>query len=290
MVTAAFARNAAARLREFHGDIEGRARKIGAGIAGLVMLKHQVAVYETILKDISKTVKDTVNANQKEINREFTPVIERAMERVYTICSEERGPGSYFRMKAAMNSHVAHERFTMFQQSADHIKKLLSDMLKEVDALMSEKTDEVFLQVQRDYRSVLGGGDVSQDGEILPKQQRLARKEMMRIIDGVESVFRRFVGLEVEDDDQGEKGEQEADKKDGCIARQGDYDDDSGPPTSIDGLNDCNVGQVKQEAEQEASPPVRVHGGSELEDSPFPDTLSDESSDDSMDEASVQEE
>lgn len=79
MVMATFSRNAATILRDFHRDIQARAQKIGSNIAGLAMLQHQVSTYESILKDFSSTVKDTVNTTQKDINREFTPVIERAV-------------------------------------------------------------------------------------------------------------------------------------------------------------------------------------------------------------------
>ena len=91
MVMVTFGRHAASALKKFHRDIEARARKIGAGIASLSMLQQQVSVYETILKDLSTTAKDTINTHQKEINREFTPVIERAMQTAYQQCVDERG-------------------------------------------------------------------------------------------------------------------------------------------------------------------------------------------------------
>jgi len=48
--------------------------------------------------------------------------------------------------------------------------------------------------MRRDYRSVLGGGDLPQ-GEILPKAERLMRKAIMDKIDKVEKIFRRVAGL-----------------------------------------------------------------------------------------------
>ena len=109
-------------------------------------------------------------------------------------------------MKAAMNSHVAQERHTMFQSSADNVRSRLSVMLKELDVSMNDKADEVYIAMRRDYNSVLGGGEVPQSGEILPKTQRLVRKEMMRIIGGVERLFQKIAGLEVKDeDDEDEK-------------------------------------------------------------------------------------
>lgn len=94
MVMSNFVRCAANLLREFHRDVDGRARKVGAGIAGLHMLQQQLGVYETILKDLTGTVKDIINNGQKEINREFTPVIARAMIAAYEACVHESGKES----------------------------------------------------------------------------------------------------------------------------------------------------------------------------------------------------
>ena len=72
-------------------------------------------------------------------------------------------------MKAAMNSHVADRRHTMFQESAEHVRKLLTDLVKDVESMLAEKTDYVFVQMKRDYCSVLSGGEVPQNSETLPK-------------------------------------------------------------------------------------------------------------------------
>ena len=235
MVMASFARNSAACLKKFHKDIEARARQIGTGIAGLSMLQQQVGNYESILKDLSTAVKDTINTNQKEINREFVPVIEQAMAAAYDACVEERGKpscshpniyqltrtgtGSFARMKLAMNSHVAQERHTMFQSSAENVKSRLSIMLKEQEAFMNDKADEVYLAMRRDYNWVLRGGEMPQNGEILPKAQRLVRKEMMQIINGVEKVFSKIAGVEFkdedDDDDENKKVPYSSDDEDG---------------------------------------------------------------------------
>ena len=133
-------------------------------------------------------------------------------------------------MKAAMNSHVAQERHTMFHSSAENVKARLSVMLKELDVYMNDKADEVYIAMRRDYNSVLGGGDVPQNGEILPKTQRLVRKEMMRIIDGVEKIFKKIAGLEVKDEDDEEdkhSSHSNEDEDGGRVAGKKDEDDDS---------------------------------------------------------------
>lgn len=114
------------------------------------------------------------------------------------------------RMKGRMNSHVAQHRLTMFQESADEVRRQLHILVSESEGLLSEKTDEVFLQVKRDYRSVLGGGEQPKEGEILPKAQRQVRKETMRSIESVERMMRRVVGLEV-DETEDEAASEEGD-------------------------------------------------------------------------------
>ncbi|KAL8823785.1 MAG: hypothetical protein Q9191_005549 [Dirinaria sp. TL-2023a] len=188
---AGFTREASQLLKSFHRDVESRARKVGLGIAGLHGLKQQLEVYENILKDLSNTAKEMINSNQKEINRAFVPVIQEAMVPAYDACVAECGPGSYRRMKSAMSGHVSNERHTMFQRSVDEVGQSLTRLGQEVEHTMNEKADEVFILIRRDYRSVLGDGDVSH-GQLLPKAQRLLRKEVLRIIGDVETLFSKI--------------------------------------------------------------------------------------------------
>ena len=88
---AGFARTASKLFKDFHRDIDNRARKVGANVAGLSMLQQQLQVYENILKDVSNTAREMVNTAQKDINRQFTPVVEEAMLSAYEACTDERG-------------------------------------------------------------------------------------------------------------------------------------------------------------------------------------------------------
>ena len=88
---AGFARNAFKLLNDFHRDIDNRARKVGASVAGLSMLQQQLQAYKNILENISTAAKALVNASQKEINRQFTPVIEQDMLWAYEACTNESG-------------------------------------------------------------------------------------------------------------------------------------------------------------------------------------------------------
>lgn len=106
-------------------------------------------------------------------------------------------------MKSAMLEHVDHRRHTMFQQSVDEVRKQLKKLLQDLGARMNDKTDDIFSSIQRDYRSVLVGG--GSPGELLPKSERLSRAKVLRLIDSVETIFRKIaVGEPVEDNDDGE--------------------------------------------------------------------------------------
>ena len=104
-----------------------------------------------------------------------------------------------------MNTHVAQERHVMFQQSAENVRNKLVDLVREVEELMKDKADEVFINIKRDYRVALGGHDVQRDGEMLPRTQRAVRKEIKHILDGAEEAFMIAVGLERKEDDRGKE-------------------------------------------------------------------------------------
>lgn len=100
----------------------------------------------------------------------------------------------------------------MFQESADNVENRLRDMIQDVEVLMSDKTDEVFALMRRDYRSIVGGGDVPQDGQILPRDQRLVRKDVMTVIKGVEKAFMSVAELSAKDEEAEEDEEDEEDE------------------------------------------------------------------------------
>ena len=104
-----------------------------------------------------------------------------------------------------MNTHVEHERGVMFGESAEAAQKRLEALVKQVEAMMSERVMEVFVAMRRDYRSVLGGAEESQ-GELLPKAQRLMRKEIIRILEDIERMFTAVLDGKVgENSDLGEE-------------------------------------------------------------------------------------
>ena len=103
-----------------------------------------------------------------------------------------------------MNGHISNKRNAMFQDSVDNAHERLDAMLKNAREYMDERTDEVLNQVRRDYRSILGGGDTfTAEGEMLPKGERLARRDVTKAIKGAERTFRRIAGdLSIDDDEE----------------------------------------------------------------------------------------
>lgn len=187
-----------------------------------------------------------------------------------------------------MHSHVAHERHIMFQESADNVERRLKEMLKHVEELMGDKTDEVFTQMRRDYRSIIGGGDIPQDGQMLPKDQRLARKGVMKVIQGVEKAFMKVAGLITDEEDD--------DKENNDPASQSDDEDEGGQaPSTKEDARDPELKREDSPSDQLSRDeavrrlPVAKFERAVSEDDSMADTASDKLSDnnDESDSASV---
>ena len=107
----------------------------------------------------------------------------------------------------------------MFQASADKVKNSLEGLIKIVEEQLGEKTEEVFVGMRRDYRAILGGGEF-RDGEMLPRPQRLCRKEIKGVIEGVKKIFEKIANGELDEDDsrigdvRDEENEEELDGRD----------------------------------------------------------------------------
>ena len=105
-----FTRNAHNLLKAFHHEINKRALKIGVAFAGLDTLRMQLETYEHTFKDLATTTIEAINTQQKDINREFIPVIGRAMIGGYDACTNESGRTNHFWLvfKANFQKELAH--------------------------------------------------------------------------------------------------------------------------------------------------------------------------------------
>ncbi|MCJ1248606.1 hypothetical protein MMC30_005824 [Trapelia coarctata] len=229
-------------LRAFHKEIE---QKTGAILPGLHVLQQQLQVYEQVFQDLEDTTKKELNSRQKDINREFVPVIQTAMTEAYDICEAERGTGSYNRMKAALNGHVDTIRHEMFSDSCDEVRTKLKGMLVHVEELMAKRADELFAAISRDYRSVLGGSNAPR-GDMMPRSQRIMRKEVKSVIGRAEKIFKRVAGIEVEDDD--DDGSNADTEHDGDLPEGAATEDEEATPSTLFDHHD-----IKMDGDDEAS-------------------------------------
>lgn len=185
----AYISNSSTLLHMFHEAIEERARTSSVGLANLSILKTQVCNYEQLFKDLGVTLITQMNELQREANRDFSPCIAGIMHTVYDVCTEERGAGSYKRMKEHMENHVERERHRMFHEAIATVNKHLNDMCKAPQESMEAKADEIFVQMNRDYTQVLGGAAGNQPLNLQSKEERELRSEVREVLEGIDVQF-----------------------------------------------------------------------------------------------------
>jgi hypothetical protein len=185
-VLQAFSREGKNLLARFHHEIEGRSMKIGAGVAGMALLSQQLKNYEAQFGQLSEQLTEIINGLQREANREFTPVVARNLATAYDWCTAESGPGQYKRMKDYMSNHVNDVRTDMFGESCNEVRRLLVAMCNQVEQTMTFRTDEVFMQMQRDYMEVVSGTQLP-EGQMMPKWERKMRADVAKVIEDRET-------------------------------------------------------------------------------------------------------
>lgn len=180
-------------LHTFHDEVEKRAARNGGSMARFYMLRNQLQAYREVIKDASNKTKVDISTRQKDINREFVPVITLNMLPAYRYCTEERGTGSFKRMKAHMDMHVESTKQQMFTESTDDIRRRITIMLKEAQDQLETSLDEIFVSMKRDYTLLVTG--VTSHAERLSRDQRMMRKDVLDLVNGAKMRFERVVGL-----------------------------------------------------------------------------------------------
>jgi len=125
---------------------------------------------------------EIINTCQREVNREFTPVIAAKLLPAYRLCAAESGKGSFKRMKDQLEGHVELNKATMFADSINHIKDQLAVMVLVVEGKLLDKANEVFSKISRDYAEVISGTHLP-EGEIMPRAERKCRAAIARAIE-----------------------------------------------------------------------------------------------------------
>lgn len=183
-------------LRKFHLACATRCRERGHGIARIGLLETQLHTYQDIFKDLANIMIAQINEGQREINREFTPVIAAVMEPSYDHCANERGTGSYKRMKAHMTDHVSERRVSMFTDATTQVRTSLMKMCDEVRQGMLDRADSIYLNMQRDYMSIIGGVNVDVK---MPRQERALRRDVDEVIGRADEYLQEIVDADLDE-------------------------------------------------------------------------------------------
>ena len=192
-------------LTAFHNETEKRAIRNGSSIAAFQMLKQQIAVYRETLKAAMGETKGQVTEKQRDANRELEPRLQQAMLAAYQVCNDEVGKGQYNRMKVHMTGHVEQSKSMMFDQCINHVRSIITKMLKDVEEDLLDKTDKIYMAMEKEYTSIVLG-ETDRDF-VLTREQRAIRKHLLEILDSAELMFKRAVGLEPYPDPEPEAAE-----------------------------------------------------------------------------------
>ena len=193
-------------VHTFHDEIEKRAIRNGGSMARFMMLKHNLGGYRAVVQDVTNKTKLEIGNKQKDINREFVPSITNAMVPAYHWCTEERGTGSFKRMKNYMTQHINENKQQMFGSSTETVQGKITTILKEVFEQLDLSIDDIFTSMKRDYLQHVTGINSASE-ERLPREQRKMRKDVLDIVNSAMLRFERVVGLaspSPEPDDQPE--------------------------------------------------------------------------------------
>jgi hypothetical protein len=192
---------------------------------------------------------DIINTAQREINREFTPVIMAAMHDSYSWCADERGPGQFMRMKEYMHNHTENRKTDMFEQSTTTVKTRLIQLLKRVEDEMEETTMALYAGMQKDYHSVFGGeAQEAQDfSGGAGRKEREVKNTLQNVLKDFEKPFLLVVGQDVKDDPEPETG----------TAHQVKVENREGPGANMPGKDIGGVDEAKLEEGKFAVPNIR---------------------------------
>ncbi|KAF2161710.1 hypothetical protein M409DRAFT_69524 [Zasmidium cellare ATCC 36951] len=216
-------RSATDVVRKFHAAVEQRVREKGHGISRIGMIGGQLQTHSAKFADLVAGAIETLNNGQRDINREFTPVIANAMEPSYTFCAEERGAGQYMRMKAHMQDHVSTQRSNMFHNAAESVRKSLLKLCNQVKKAMLDRSDEVYVSMSRDYLTLVG---VQRSENRMSREERAARREVDDAIGAADAHFGRVLNAALEDLKVEEQENDGADTMEEIAENEMEFEDD----------------------------------------------------------------
>lgn len=100
-------------------------------------------------------------------------------------------------MKGHMAEHVDQTKVSMFDSACDQVRDSLAKLLDKVRQHMLDRADSVFVNMQKDYLSVIGGVNVGQI--TMPREERAIRRELDEIITAVDEPFQKVIDSDLEE-------------------------------------------------------------------------------------------
>ncbi|KAK7545338.1 hypothetical protein IWX49DRAFT_500418 [Phyllosticta citricarpa] len=237
-----FKANALRELHLFHNAVAQRARRVGVSMARLNQLDSQLRNHEGFLNELVSAIVEMVNARQKEVNREFVPVVASAMEHAYQVAADERGTGSYARMKSYVTNHVSQNQDRMFRDACKAVKARLDQMCGEVQQQMTERATIIYDTAHRDYNSAVGNLGAA-DVELSPTEKKL-RDDVEAILKTTKEAFERVLGGEENPDEVAAQADENVGAQDEDAGAQ---DEDAGAQDEDDQEGGDDHSTVKQE-------------------------------------------
>ena len=200
-----FASTASNVISNFHVAVVQRARDTGIGLATIGTLAQQLRTYEASFDSIAGQLTMAINEQQKEANRQFTPMITGALGTAYEWCTNESGmpftvkalicgtatdteasgPGSFKRMKDIMEQNVNEHKAQMFGHAAAVVQRDLDVMCANAERQLKHGVRHVHSLLSRDYAQVIRGSNIGL-GSAPPTWEVEAKKEILRLIDNSE--------------------------------------------------------------------------------------------------------
>ncbi|KAK7531726.1 uncharacterized protein J3D65DRAFT_125009 [Phyllosticta citribraziliensis] len=174
-------------------------------MARLNQLDNQLRNHDGFLNGLVSAIVELVNTRQKEVNREFVPVVAAAMEHAYQVATDERGQGSYARMKSYVTNHVLQNQQRMFRDACEQVRDQLNKMCDEVQRQLAEQTTQIYQTAYRDYNSAVGNLGAA-EVELSPAEKKL-RADVEAIVKTAEEVFERVLEGEEDPDEMAAQAE-----------------------------------------------------------------------------------
>lgn len=257
-----FKRSATNVIKQFHTAVETRAREKGTAAARLNLLGRQLDQYSATFGDLCVTAVQELNEGQREINREFVPAITEALEPAYNDAAEERGRGSFMRMKGHVHDRIATQKQQMFQSASQRVRQNLLKLCSKIKETMLSKADEVYLSMQRDYLSAAGGVNVREIK--MTREERAARRDVDQLItaadnhfkeaieEGLDELKAKFVTAQLKDEDNEDAVNDSMDIDD----EEFDDDDNDGDADGTEAATDADSEDGEQQAADDAASDV----------------------------------